>query len=113
MRRPVDPTQATRSVRSSRGDLVVTGGRTAEDGGPAAGPARGRWERYLEAERRVMEENRRGRLTGALGAPLWGGSPEELKLLAREERRAEEGLVELLENGELGMSEPEGAPEWT
>jgi hypothetical protein len=44
-----------------------------------------------------MEERRRGRLAGALGAPLRGESPEELGLMTREdERRAEEGLVELL-----------------
>ncbi|MDP9484479.1 MAG: hypothetical protein M3Q49_01585 [Actinomycetota bacterium] len=50
----------------------------------------------------MMEERRRGRLAGDLGAPLWGESPKELRLMAREdERRAEEGLVELLEDGEL------------
>lgn len=72
----------------------MIGGRSAEDGG--------RWERYLEAERRVMEERGQGWLARALGAPLRGESPEELRLMAREdERRAEEGLVELLEGGEL------------
>ncbi len=72
----------------------MIGGRSAEDGG--------RWERYLEAERMVMEERGPGWLARALGAPLRGKSPEELRLMAREdERRAEEGLVELLEDGEL------------
>lgn len=77
---------------------MTTGSRSAED----VGPAGGWWERYLRAERRVMEERRRGQLAGALGAPLPGESPEELGLMAREdEHRAEEGLVELLEDGEL------------
>ncbi len=50
----------------------------------------------------VMEERGQGWLARALGAPLRGESPEELRLMAREdERRAEEGLVELLEDGEL------------
>jgi hypothetical protein len=65
-------------------------------------PTRGWWERYMKAERRVMEDRRRGQLAGVLGAPLPGESAEELGLMAREdERRAEEGLVELLEDGEL------------
>lgn len=66
------------------------------------GPTKGWWERYLKAERRVMEDRRRGQLAGGLGAPLPGETPEELRIMAREdERRAEEGVVELLEDGEL------------
>lgn len=50
----------------------------------------------------VMEERGQGWLARALGAPLRGESSEELRLMAREdERMAEEGLVELLEDGEL------------
>jgi hypothetical protein len=49
-----------------------------------------------------MEDRRRGQLAGALGAPLPDESPEELRIMAREdERRAEEGVVELLEDGEI------------
>lgn len=69
-----------------------------EDGDPTGGW----WERYLKAERRVIEDRRRGQLAGVLGAPLPGESAKELGIMAREdEHRAEEGLVELLEDGEL------------
>lgn len=79
---------------------MMIGGRSAEDGG--------RWERYLEAERIVTEERGQGWLARALGEPLRGESPEELGLMAREDRRrAEEGLVELLEDGELSCKQLE------
>ena len=69
-----------------------------EDGDPGGGW----WKWYLKAERRILEERRRGQLAGALGAPLRSGSSEELRLMAREdERKAEEGPVELLEDGEF------------
>ena len=54
------------------------------------------WERFLEMERQVLEERRRGALGLVLGGPLPGESPEELQWLAIEDRHmAEEGLVEL------------------
>ena len=54
------------------------------------------WERYMEAERRELENRRNGLLRRMLGVPLPGESPEELERLASEdEARAEEGLVEL------------------
>ena len=54
------------------------------------------WERFIEAERRHLEDRRAGHLARLLGGPLPGESAEELRLLAWEDlRRAEEGLVEL------------------
>jgi hypothetical protein len=54
------------------------------------------WERYIEAERRELENRRNGLLRKLLGDPLPGEFSEELERLASEdEARAEEGLVEL------------------
>jgi hypothetical protein len=54
------------------------------------------WERFIEAERRHLEDRRTGHLARLLDGPLPGESVEELRLLAWEDqRRAEEGLVEL------------------
>ena len=54
------------------------------------------WERFIEAERRHLEDRRTGHLARLLDGPLPGESAEELRLLAWEDqRRAEEGLVEL------------------
>lgn len=54
------------------------------------------WERFLAAERSMLEQRRRGSLAQALGGPLPGESPEELRWLDIEDRHlAEEGLVEL------------------
>ena len=53
-------------------------------------------ERFLAAERSMLEQRRRGGLAQALGKPLPGESPEELRWLIIEDRcLAEEGLVEL------------------
>ena len=58
------------------------------------------WERFIEAERRHLEDRRAGHLARLLGGPLPGESAEELRLLAWEDqRRAEEGLVELRSAG--------------
>jgi hypothetical protein len=54
------------------------------------------WERFIEAERRHLEDRRSGHLARLLDGPLPGESAEELRLLAWEDqRRAQEGLVEL------------------
>jgi hypothetical protein len=54
------------------------------------------WERFMEAERRHLDDRRAGHLARLLDGPLLGESAEELRLLAWEDqRRAEEELVEL------------------
>jgi hypothetical protein len=54
----------------------------------------------MEAERRHLEDRRTGHLARLLDGPLPGESAEELRLLAWEDqRRAEEGLVELRSPG--------------
>jgi hypothetical protein len=59
------------------------------------------WEQFLEMERRALEERRNGQLARALGQPLPGESQVELDRLAEEDQsRAEEGLVEVLREGE-------------
>ncbi len=58
------------------------------------------WERFMEAERRHLDDRRAGHLARLLDGPLPGETAEELRLLAREDqRRAEEGLVELRSAG--------------
>jgi hypothetical protein len=58
------------------------------------------WERFMEAERRHLGDRRTGHLARLLDGPLPGESAEELRLLAWEDqRRAEEGLVELRSPG--------------
>jgi hypothetical protein len=58
------------------------------------------WERFMEAERRHLDDRRAGHLARLLDGPLPGESAEELRLLAWEDqRRAEEGLVELRSPG--------------
>ena len=61
------------------------------------------WESYMAAERREIQMRREGHLARILGPALPGESPEELKRLAEEDRlRAEEGLVELMdESGQI------------
>jgi hypothetical protein len=59
------------------------------------------WEQLLEAERRALQERKGGKLARTLGKTLPGESQEELDKLIREDRRrAEEGLVEVLREGE-------------
>jgi hypothetical protein len=54
------------------------------------------WERFIEAERRHLDDRRAGHLARLLDGPLPGESAEELRLLAWEDQsRAQEGLVEL------------------
>ncbi len=58
------------------------------------------WERFIEAERRHLDDRRAGHLARLLDGPLPGESAEELRLLAWEDqRRAQEGLVELKSPG--------------
>lgn len=61
------------------------------------------WERYMEAERQELQMRREGHLAKLLGPALPDESSEELKRLAEEDRlRAEEGLVELMdESGQI------------
>ena len=54
------------------------------------------WEQYMEVEREELEQRRNGQLGRALGRALPGESQEELDKMAEEDqRKAEEGLVEL------------------
>ena len=61
------------------------------------------WESYIAAERRELELRREGHLAKLLGRPLLNESSEELRRRAEEDQlRAEEGLVELMdESGQL------------
>jgi hypothetical protein len=54
------------------------------------------WEQYMEVERKELEQRRNGHLGRALGRALPDESQEELDKMAEEDqRKAEEGLVEL------------------
>lgn len=58
------------------------------------------WERFISAEYRNLFARQRGQLRLALGAPLPDEFEEEIEWMAREDqRRAEEGLVELKGSG--------------
>ena len=60
------------------------------------------WEQYMEVERLELEQRRNGQLGRALGRALPSESQEELDRMAEEDqRRAEEGLVELREGDEV------------
>lgn len=60
------------------------------------------WEQYMEVEHRELEQRRSGQLGRALGLALPGESQEELDKIAEEDqRRAEEGLVELRNGDEV------------
>jgi len=59
-------------------------------------------ERFLAAERSILEQRRSGGLAQALGDPLPGESPAELRWMIFEDQHlAEEGLVELRSGGEV------------
>jgi hypothetical protein len=59
------------------------------------------WEEFLEAERQALRERKGGQLAKTLGKAAPGESQEELVQLTRDDqRRAEEGLVEVLREGE-------------
>ncbi len=59
------------------------------------------WEQFLEAERRALQERKGGQLARTLDKALPGESQEELDELTQEDRgRADEGLVEVLREGE-------------
>jgi hypothetical protein len=54
------------------------------------------WERFLEAERWLLEARQEGSLAREMGKPVPGESLEELRWLAIEDQHmAETGLVEL------------------
>jgi hypothetical protein len=58
------------------------------------------WEEFLEIERRALEARRGGQLRRDLGDVLPGESPEYIEQLGHEDqRRAQEGLVEIMEEG--------------
>jgi hypothetical protein len=60
------------------------------------------WEQYMGIERRELEQRRNGQLGRALGRALPGESQDELQRIAEEDqRRAEEGLVELRSGDEV------------
>ncbi len=60
------------------------------------------WEQYMEVERRELEQRKNGQLRRALGRALPGESQEELDRMSEEDqRRAEEGLVELRDGDEV------------
>ncbi len=59
------------------------------------------WEGFLETERRALEDRKGGQLARVLGRALPGESQKEVDRLASEDqRRAEEGLVEIIKEGE-------------
>jgi hypothetical protein len=59
-------------------------------------------ERFLAAERSMLEQRQRGGLAQALGDPLPGESPAELQWMILEDRHlAEERLVELRSDEEV------------
>jgi hypothetical protein len=58
------------------------------------------WEEFLEGERRALEARRGGQLRKDLGDVLPGESLEDIEQLGHEDqRRAEEGLVEIMKEG--------------
>jgi len=60
------------------------------------------WESFMREERMELESRKDGQLTGQLGAPLPGESPETLRrLVSEDQRQAEEGLVALMSNGKV------------
>jgi hypothetical protein len=64
------------------------------------GPMNKTWEEFFEVERRALQERKGGQLARTLGKALPGESQEELDQLTREDqRRAEEGLVDVLREG--------------
>lgn len=60
------------------------------------------WERYMEVERRELEDRKNGELAKVLGSAMPGESQGELDRLVREDReKAERGLVWLQEGEEV------------
>lgn len=60
------------------------------------------WQRYMQIERRELEDRKNGELAKALGPAMNGESQEEIDRLAREDReKAEAGLVVLRDGEEL------------
>jgi hypothetical protein len=72
-----------------------------EDGaGSSASKEAAEWEAFLQIERRALEARRGGQLRRALGDVLPGESPEYIEQLGHDDqRRAEEGLVEIIQEG--------------
>lgn len=60
------------------------------------------WERYMQIERRELEDRKNGELERVLGSALPGESQEEIDRIAREDReKAEAGLVGLRDGEEF------------
>jgi hypothetical protein len=58
------------------------------------------WEEFEEMERQQLRERREGELRGSLGVPLPGETKEQLDRIGEQDRRrAERGLVPLLDAG--------------
>ena len=58
------------------------------------------WERHMRLERELLAQRRDGKLAKAIGKALPDESPQDLEQIAREDqRKAEEGLVNLLWGG--------------
>ena len=58
------------------------------------------WEEFEQLERQQLRERREGKLRRALGVPLPGESVEQLDRIGeRDRRRAEEGLVAIMNRG--------------
>jgi hypothetical protein len=73
----------------------------ASQPGAEGGPITKTWEQFLEAERQALQERKDGQLARTLSKALPGESQQELDRLTREDqRRAEEGLVEVLREDE-------------
>ena len=60
------------------------------------------WEQYMQVERKELAQRKSGQLGRALGRALPGESQEELDRMAEEDqRKAEQGLVELRSGDEV------------
>jgi hypothetical protein len=60
------------------------------------------WERFMQMERKELEDRKNGELAKVLGPAMRGESQEELDRLAREDReKAEEGILELRDGDEV------------
>jgi hypothetical protein len=60
------------------------------------------WEQYMHVERKELAQRKSGQLGRALGRALPGESQEELDRMAEEDqRKAEQGLVELRSGDEV------------
>src|SRR5215211_6203187 len=69
------------------------------------------WEEFMQEERRELELRKNGQLAKMLGEPLPGESPALVLQLASEDpKRAEEGLVAPMSDGEVFYKHLQHAP---